>query len=191
MRSIQSAALVALELFVSDKPANKADGIYPQLTRDGDQFNDVETATLLVTWLVTASYRESFSFLPCLKARTDILKETDRLWWEYEQGIRLWTDAGRIPPVLAFVADRLEAVKWRDWKLTFYEETRNWFGTPNKLTMPKLLKSNRRPEGRISRGNPAQQLGDGEVPCCYPRVRSQSGAVSADTGRNAEPLRLL
>lgn len=41
--------------------------------------------------------------------------------------------------VLAFVADRLEAVKWRDWKLVFYEETRDWFGTPTKLTLPKLF----------------------------------------------------
>lgn len=41
--------------------------------------------------------------------------------------------------VLAFVAERLEAVKWRNWKLAFYEETRNWFGTPEKLTMPKLF----------------------------------------------------
>jgi len=41
--------------------------------------------------------------------------------------------------VLAFVAERLEAVKWRDWKLTFYEETRDWFGTPQKLTLPKLF----------------------------------------------------
>lgn len=41
--------------------------------------------------------------------------------------------------VLAFVAERLEAVKWRDWKLAFYEETRDWFSTPSKLTLPKLF----------------------------------------------------
>jgi arylsulfatase A-like enzyme len=41
--------------------------------------------------------------------------------------------------VLAFVAERLEAVKWRNWKLAFYEETRDWFGTPAKLTLPKLF----------------------------------------------------
>jgi arylsulfatase len=41
--------------------------------------------------------------------------------------------------VLAFVAERLEAVKWRNWKLAFYEETRDWFGTPVKLTLPKLF----------------------------------------------------
>jgi len=41
--------------------------------------------------------------------------------------------------VLAFVAERLEAVKWRNWKLAFYEETRDWFGTPTKLTLPKLF----------------------------------------------------
>ncbi len=41
--------------------------------------------------------------------------------------------------VLAFVAERLEAVKWRDWKLAFYDETRDWFSTPSKLTLPKLF----------------------------------------------------
>jgi arylsulfatase A-like enzyme len=41
--------------------------------------------------------------------------------------------------VLVFVADRLEGVKWRNWKLVFYEETRDWFGTPSKLTLPKLF----------------------------------------------------
>jgi arylsulfatase len=41
--------------------------------------------------------------------------------------------------VLAFVGERLEAVKWRDWKLAFYEETRDWFSTPSKLTLPKLF----------------------------------------------------
>jgi arylsulfatase len=41
--------------------------------------------------------------------------------------------------VLAFVAERLEAVKWRNWKLAFFEETRDWFGTPAKLTLPKLF----------------------------------------------------
>jgi arylsulfatase len=37
------------------------------------------------------------------------------------------------------VAERLEAVKWRNWKLAFYEETRDWLGTPQKLTLPKLF----------------------------------------------------
>jgi arylsulfatase len=41
--------------------------------------------------------------------------------------------------VLAFVAERLEAVKWRNWKLAFYKETRDWFDSPEKLTMPKLF----------------------------------------------------
>lgn len=41
--------------------------------------------------------------------------------------------------VLAFVADRLEAVKWRNWKLAFYAETRDWFSTPVKHTLPKLF----------------------------------------------------
>ncbi len=41
--------------------------------------------------------------------------------------------------VLAFVAERLQAVKWRDWKLAFYEESRDWFAAPSKLTLPKLF----------------------------------------------------
>jgi arylsulfatase len=48
--------------------------------------------------------------------------------------------------VLAFVADRLEAVKWRNWKLVFYEETRDWFGTPQRLTLPKLFNLSRDPK---------------------------------------------
>lgn len=38
-----------------------------------------------------------------------------------------------------YVADRLEAVKWRDWKLTFYEEERDWWSPPRKLGTPKLF----------------------------------------------------
>ena len=48
--------------------------------------------------------------------------------------------------VIAFVADRLEAVKWRHWKLVFYEETRDWFGTPQRLTLPKLFNLARDPK---------------------------------------------
>lgn len=38
-----------------------------------------------------------------------------------------------------FVADRLEAVKWRNWKLAFYEEERDWWTPPTKLGVPKLF----------------------------------------------------
>lgn len=48
--------------------------------------------------------------------------------------------------VLAFVGNRLEAVKWRNWKLVFYEETRDWFGTPARLTLPKLFNLTRDPK---------------------------------------------
>ena len=40
--------------------------------------------------------------------------------------------------VLAFVADRLEAVKWNDWKLELYERQRDWWTPPVKLGTPKL-----------------------------------------------------
>jgi arylsulfatase len=38
---------------------------------------------------------------------------------------------------LVFVADRLEAVKWRNWKLVFYEEQCDWWSPPTKLGTPK------------------------------------------------------
>ena len=38
-----------------------------------------------------------------------------------------------------YVADRLEAVKWSDWKMTFYEEQRDWWTPPAKLGLPKLF----------------------------------------------------
>ena len=36
-----------------------------------------------------------------------------------------------------FVADRLEAVKWRNWKIVFYDEQRDWWTPPLKLGSPK------------------------------------------------------
>ncbi|WP_425333007.1 arylsulfatase [Cupriavidus pinatubonensis] len=38
-----------------------------------------------------------------------------------------------------YVADRLEAVKWRNWKLAFYEEQRDWWTPPVKLGSPKAF----------------------------------------------------
>jgi arylsulfatase len=38
-----------------------------------------------------------------------------------------------------FVADRLEAVKWRNWKLVFYDEQRDWWTPPTKLGEPKAV----------------------------------------------------
>jgi len=38
-----------------------------------------------------------------------------------------------------FVADRLEAVKWRNWKLVFYDEQRDWWSPPTKLGTPKAF----------------------------------------------------
>jgi arylsulfatase len=38
-----------------------------------------------------------------------------------------------------YVADRLEAVKWKNWKLVFYEEERDWWTPPLKLGVPKLF----------------------------------------------------
>ena len=41
--------------------------------------------------------------------------------------------------ILLFCADRLEAVKWRDWKIHLYDEQRDWFSPPLKLGVPKLF----------------------------------------------------
>jgi arylsulfatase A-like enzyme len=38
-----------------------------------------------------------------------------------------------------FVADRLEAVKWRNWKVAFYDEQRDWWTPPVKLGTPKAF----------------------------------------------------
>jgi len=38
-----------------------------------------------------------------------------------------------------FVADRLEAVKWRNWKISFYESQRDWWSPPVKLGVPKIF----------------------------------------------------
>jgi hypothetical protein len=38
-----------------------------------------------------------------------------------------------------FVADRLEAVKWRNWKVEFYDEERDWWSPPIRLGEPKVF----------------------------------------------------
>jgi arylsulfatase A-like enzyme len=38
-----------------------------------------------------------------------------------------------------YVADRLEAVKWRNWKIVFYDEQRDWWTPPSKLGSPKAF----------------------------------------------------
>jgi arylsulfatase len=38
-----------------------------------------------------------------------------------------------------FVADRLEAIKWRNWKIVFYDEQRDWWTPPLKLGTPKAF----------------------------------------------------
>jgi arylsulfatase len=38
-----------------------------------------------------------------------------------------------------FVADRLEAVKWRNWKIVFYDDERDWWTPPARLGTPKAF----------------------------------------------------
>lgn len=37
-----------------------------------------------------------------------------------------------------FVADRLEAIKWRNFKMAFYEREHDWWTAPTKLGVPKI-----------------------------------------------------
>lgn len=38
-----------------------------------------------------------------------------------------------------YVADRMEAVKWKNWKIAFYEEERDWWSPPTKMGVPKIF----------------------------------------------------
>jgi arylsulfatase len=38
-----------------------------------------------------------------------------------------------------FVADRMEAVKWKNWKMAFYEQQRDWWSPPTQLGVPKIF----------------------------------------------------
>ncbi|MBO9518895.1 MAG: arylsulfatase [Porphyrobacter sp.] len=38
-----------------------------------------------------------------------------------------------------FVADRMEAVKWKTWKIAFYEQERDWWSPPTKLGVPLIF----------------------------------------------------
>jgi arylsulfatase len=38
-----------------------------------------------------------------------------------------------------YVADRLEAVKWKNWKMAFYDEERDWWTPPARLGTPQLF----------------------------------------------------
>lgn len=38
-----------------------------------------------------------------------------------------------------YVSDRLEGVKWRNWKVVFYDEQRDWWTPPTKLGQPKAF----------------------------------------------------
>jgi arylsulfatase len=38
-----------------------------------------------------------------------------------------------------FVADRMEAVKWRTWKIAFYAQERDWWTPPTKLGVPLIF----------------------------------------------------
>jgi arylsulfatase len=49
------------------------------------------------------------------------------------------SDASNREGFPVFVADRLEAVKWRHWKVVFYDEQRDWWTPPAKLGVPKAF----------------------------------------------------
>lgn len=58
-----------------------------------------------------------------------------------------------------FVADRLEAVKWRNYKLASYEAQREWSSPAIKLGVPRDLRSLYGSARRIPGDTRAQRLG--------------------------------
>ena len=77
-----------------------------------------------------------------------------------------------------FVADRLEAVQWRNWKVVFYDEQRDWWSPPTKLGTPKAFNPITDPRGQAM------------ILCGSPRVRwpalkqhtSRPGATAVGAG---------
>jgi arylsulfatase len=49
------------------------------------------------------------------------------------------TDQSKRDGFPVFVAERLEAVKWKNWKVVFYDEQRDWWTPPTKLGSPKAF----------------------------------------------------
>ena len=87
-----------------------------------------------------------------------------------------------------FVADRLEAVKWRNWKVVFYDEERDWWTPPAKLGEPKAFDLITDPKEEYPATALRNTLDRGPGTEDRDGVRAESKAVPADHARHARPL---
>lgn len=86
-----------------------------------------------------------------------------------------------------FVADRLEAVKWRNWKITFYEQQNDWWSPPTKAGVPKIYDINDPKEEFGATLTPSAWVGGGDDEDRR-GLRSEREALPADRTRHPRPL---
>ena len=86
----------------------------------------------------------------------------------------------------AYVADRLSAVKWRNWKMHLIWQE-NMYDPPQTSAGAEARQSAHRPEGGARRGR-IQYLGRRPDDEDHRRIRGQPEEISADPDRHARPL---
>ena len=87
-----------------------------------------------------------------------------------------------------FVADRLEAVKWRNWKVVFYDEQRDWWTPPAKLGVPKAFDLITDPKEEYPRTATPALMVCRSGHADRGGVRAQPEEVSTDCAGHARPL---
>ncbi len=87
-----------------------------------------------------------------------------------------------------FVADRLEAVKWRNWKIAFYDEQRDWWSPPVKLGIPKAFDLITDPKEEYPRNRTPEHMERGCGHQDRDGVRAKPEKVSADRAGDARSL---
>ena len=95
-----------------------------------------------MAWPVLASYQRRFrSSVATLAAIAGAAIPTDRAIDGVDQSDFLLgkAETSNRKGFPVYVADRLEAVKWRNWKIVFYDEQRDWWTPPTKLGTPKAF----------------------------------------------------
>ena len=87
-----------------------------------------------------------------------------------------------------FVADRLEAVKWRNWKIVFYDEQRDWWSPPVKLGTPKAFDLITDPKEEYPATGLRNTWNAGSGHQDRDGVRAKPEEISADRAGHARPL---
>ena len=86
-----------------------------------------------------------------------------------------------------FVADRLEGVKWRNWKLVFYDQQRDWWTPPYSRKLFTLSPAPKKSIVRLHFATPGPQSCGG---CggCGCTIREIACSVSADQARRTRSI---